>query len=589
MGNAEIAKLFKNIAAAYAIKDEKKFHFQIVAYQKASEAVTNTTSELKDLYKEKKLDSLPGIGPTIRSRLEELFEKGKVKHFEWVMKGIPKSVFPLLDVPTLGPKKAYRLTTEFSLTNPQTVVSDLEKAAKKGKIAKLEGFGDKSQEDILQAIAEYRLGKGKAKRMPLPYAFEVAEKLVSYLKESKVVVEAVALGSLRRMKPTVGDIDIALATDKPQEAVKHFVSYPYKDRIIEQGPSSASILTTGGKQIDLMVSPAAGFGSLLQHFTGSKDHNVRLREHALKKGLSLSERGTKDLKKKDNMIKQYRTEEELYTALGMEWIPPEIREDTGEVELAIKHELPKLVELQDMKGDLHIHSNFPIEPSHDLGHSPITKMAEYAKKLNYEYIGFSEHNPSISIHSSPKIYSLISRRNEEIEHIKSSIKSIQIIKMLEIDILTNGDLSIDNKSLSILDGAIVSIHSSFGMNKAQMTDRIIKGLSHPKAKILAHPTGRMLNERPGYDLDFEKILEFCKENNKALEINSWPTRLDPPDNIIRLAVDNGVKLVINTDSHDLWQMDLVRYGVAMARRGWAKSSDIVNVLGYNDFIKWLKS
>lgn len=588
MTNQQIAKLFRNIAAAYSIKDEKKFRFQIIAYQKASEAITNTTSELKDLYLEKKLDSLPGIGPTIKSHLEELFENGKVKHFEWVQKGIPSSVFVLIDIPTIGPKKAYKLAKELSLQEPEKAVDKLVDMAKKGEIAKIPTFGEKSQEDILQALLEYKQGKNKSARMLLPYAYELAEKVLSYIRQSKDVIEAETLGSLRRMKPTVHDIDIAVSSNNPKSVIKHFVSYPYKERVTEEGPSTASILTTGGKQIDLMVQPQNSFGSLLQHFTGSKDHNVKLREYALKKGLSLSEKGIKQISNKGK-IKEYKTEEEFYGALGMEWIPPEIRENTGEIELAIKHQLPKLLELPNIKGDLHIHSSFPIEPSHDLGHAQIAEMAKYAKKLNYEYIGFSEHNPSISKHNSSQIYSLIARRNKVIEQVMLNIKSLHIIKLLEIDILTNGDLAIDDKSLNILDGAIVSIHSSFGMNKAQMTDRIIKGLSHPKAKILAHPTGRILNERPGYDFDFEKVFEFCKKHNKALEINSWPTRLDLPDNIILQAVKNGIKLAINTDSHDLWQMDLMKYGVAMARRGWAKPSDIVNALGYNEFIKWLKN
>ncbi len=588
MSNLQIAKLFKNIAAAYSIKNEKKFYFQIIAYQKASEAIASTTSEVKDLYLEKKLDSLPGIGPTIKSRLEELFKKGHVKHFDWVLKDIPASVFVLIEIPTIGPKKAYKLTREFSLNKPETVVDELINKAKKGEIAKLTTFGEKSQQDILQALLEYKQGKNKSQRMVLPYAYDLAEKLVEYIKQSKAVVAAIPLGSLRRMKPTVGDIDIAVSTDKPDEAIKHFVSYPYKERIIEQGPSTASILTTGGKQIDLMAQPVKGFGSLLEHFTGSKDHNVHLREYALKKNLSLSERGIKDLREKNPKIKQYDTEEKFYSALGLSWIPPEMREDTGEIELAIRHKLPRLLELSDMKGDLHVHSSFPIEPSHDLGNTAMGEMIEQAKKLNYEYIGFSEHNPSISKHTSQQAYSIIARRNDHIEQIKSSKEDIRVIKLLEIDILTDGKLAVDDKSLMLLDGAIASIHSSFGMNKTEMTKRVISGLSNPKAKILGHPTGRMLNERPGYDLDFEQIFDFCSKNNKALEINSWPTRLDLPDNIIKLAVDNGVKLVINTDSHDLWQMNLMRYGVAMARRGWAKKDDILNALGYNDFIKWLK-
>lgn len=586
MSNQEIAKLFRNVAAAYSIKDGKKFYFQILAYQNAAETIESATTQLKDLYKEGKLNTLPEIGVTIRARLEELFKRGSVSHFETVMKDIPKAVFVLINVPSIGPKKAYKLATKLPLNDPKTAIEDLIIKAKNHEIAKIPTFGEKSEQDILQALSEYKQGKGKTTRMVLPYAAEIANKILSYLKQSPAVKVAVPLGSLRRMMPTVGDIDIAVASDSPQAVIEHFVAYPYKDRVIEKGPSTSSILTTGGEQVDLMVQPVEGFGALLQHFTGSKNHNVHLREYALKKNLSLSERGIKDLK--TEKLQRFDNEEKFYNALGMDWIPPEIREDKGEIELAIAHVLPKLIELSDIKGDLHIHSKFPIEPSHDLGHTDIKEMVEYAKKLKYEYIGFSEHNPSISNHTKDQIYSLIARRNEYIEQINSSIKDVRIIKLLEIDILPSGDLAIDDKSMNLLDGAIVSIHSSFKTNKKEMTKRVLSGLSHPKAKILAHPTGRKLNERTGYELDFDQIFDFCKKNNKALEINCWPQRLDLPDSLIKEAIERGVRLVIDTDSHAVDHMNLMRYGVAMARRGWCTKSDIINGLSYEDFVKWLK-
>ena len=586
MNNQEIARLLRNVAAAYIIKDERKFHFQIVAYQRAAEAIGGLTSEVKDYYKEGRLDEIPGIGTTLKSRLVELFEKGKVSHYEWALSDIPEAVFPLLDIPSFGPKKAYKLVKEFKLKNPDTVVDKLEQIAKEGRIADLAGFGEKSQSDIIRAIYEFRKGAGKTTRMTLPFASEVAEKMLEYLRKLKYVERAEPLGSLRRSMPTVGDIDIAVASKNPKEVLDYFVKYPYTERVIEKGTVSSSILAAGGKQIDLLIQPPEGFGALLQHFTGSKNHNVHLREMALKKGLSLSEYGIKRVGEKTT--EKIKSEEEFYKAIGLEWIPPEMREDTGEIELAASGRLPKIIELKDIKGDLHLHSNFPIEPSHDLGVSDFREMLEVAAKLNYEYLGFSEHNPSISKHTSEQIFTLISRRNEAIEQILSSNKNARIFKLLETDILPNGNLAIDNKTLDILDGTIVSIHSVFNMNKVDMTKRVLSGLSYKKAKILAHPTGRMLNERPGYELDWEKILDFCKKNNKALEINSWPGRLDLPDPIIRMAVSGGIKMVIDTDSHAAEQMYLQKYGVAMARRGWATKSDILNTLSYNKFSEWLK-
>ena len=588
MSNTEIAKLLKNIATAYTVKNENKFKFQIIAYQKASEAIANLNGELMEYYKENKLDKIPGIGPTLKSHLIELFKKGSVRHFDWVLKGVPKSVFVLTDIPTFGPKKAFKLVSMFNLHDPKTVVNDLEKIAKENKISKLEGFGEKSQEDILKAIEEFRLGKGKTTRMTLPYAFRVAQKIAEYLYSNKNVLKAEALGSLRRRVSTIGDIDFAVATNNPKKVIDHFVSYPHTERIIEKGEVSASILISGGRQIDLLIQPEESFGSLLQHFTGSKEHNVHLREYALKKCLSLSEYGIKYLKTKNKKLQKFAKEDDFYKAIGLSWIPPELRENTGEIELAVKNKIPILVELKDIKGDFHVHSSFPIEPSHDLGQNSFEDMIKKAISLGYEYIGFSGHNPSISKHSNNDIYKLLIKRDNELEKLKKKYKNVRIFKLLEVDILPNGDLAIDNKCLQLLDGAIVSVHSVFNMDKDKMTKRILNGLSHKKAKIFAHPTGRMIDSRSGYEANWNEIFTFAKKTSKALEINAWPTRLDLPDNLVRIAKNMGVKFAINTDSHDVSHMDNMKFGVSVARRGWATKNDILNTMGYNDMANWFK-
>ncbi|OGH44212.1 MAG: hypothetical protein A3I49_02125 [Candidatus Levybacteria bacterium RIFCSPLOWO2_02_FULL_37_11] len=586
MNNKEVARLLRNVAASYRIKDEKKYYFQLIAYENASDTIESLPEQLENLYKENKLDNVPNIGKTIKSRLEELFKKGKVSHFDYVLKGIPPAVFALIEIPSLGPKRAYKLSIELGLKNQDTAVDELEKIAKSGGIAKIPGFGEKSEKDILRAIAEFKLGKGKTTRMVLPIAFEVGQRVLDYLYLSKKVKRAETLGSLRRMMPTIGDVDIAVATDDPKAVINHFVKFPNLERVIEKGPTTASILALGGKQIDLMTQPVKSFGSLLQHFTGSKNHNVHLREYALKNGMSLSEKGIKkNINGKEKLLK-FDTEESFYSELSMDWIPPEIREDTGEIELALKHSLPKLIELSDIKGDFHLHSSFPIEPSHDLGKNTIEEMISKAKSLHYEYIAFSEHNPSISKHTSSQIYDLILKRNEEIYRIEDLYK-IKIVKMLEVDILPNGNLAIDDKALDKLDAIIVSIHSVFSMDQRQMTKRVISGLSHPKAKILAHPTGRLLNKRNGYELIWNELFDYVKKNKKILEINSWPYRLDLPDTLIRKAKELGIKFAINTDSHASDQMDLMRYGVAMARRGWAEKNDIINAMSYNEMTKYL--
>lgn len=586
MSNKEIVALFRNIAAAYTIKNEYKYKFQIIAYQKAADAVEHTSTELKNLYEQNRLDKIPGIGPTIKERLTELFKTGKVQHYEEILKDVSPAIFPLLDIPSFGPKKANKLVTHFKLTNPKTVIDDVRKLATDNRIAELEGFGEKSQSDILRAIGEYSTGTTKTNRMVLPYAFTLAQEVLKHLRESRDVIAAEPLGSLRRMNSTVGDVDIAVTSKDPAKVIEHFVSFPAKERIIEKGPTTASLLIGGGRHVDLLVLPPEQFGSMLQHFTGSKHHNVALREYALKKKLSLSERGIKLLNKESKLV-EFATEEKFYNYLGLAWIPPEIRENEGEIELAAKNMLPKLVELKDIKGDLHIHTNHTYKSSHDYGNASIQDMTDKAQELNYEYIGISDHNPSVGNQSQKEIYSILSKRNDDIEQIKKSNKSIRVINMLEVDILASGELALDEKCLELVDAVIVSIHSSFSMNKEKMTDRILKGLSHPKAKILAHPTGRLINSRPGYEADWEILFDFCAKNNKALEINAWPERLDLPDALIKHAKEMNCKFVINTDSHALSHMDNMFYGVSVARRGWCTKEDVLNTLPADKFIAWI--
>lgn len=586
--NTDIAKLLRNVAVAYTLKDEKKHRFQIIAYQNASEAIAHSTIELQDLYRNQDIASFPGIGTSIKKYLEELFEKGTVEHFEDLIATTPQAIFPLLDVPSFGPKKAAKIVTHFKLQNPDTVLRDIEELAKTGQISELEGFGEKSEQDILRALSEYKTGTTKSGRMVLPYAYALSQNILEYMKKCPELIDVQPLGSLRRMVSTIGDVDIAATSKNPDIVLEYFTHFPGTERIIERGPTTAAILVAGGKHIDLLVLPPESFGSMLQHFTGSKFHNVSLREYALKKKYSLSERGIK-LQEKNNELKTFMTEKEFYNFLGLDWIPPEIRENQGELEAARNHTLPTLVEISDIRGDLHIHSSYDLEPSHDMGKNTMQEHIHRAQELNYEYIGFSEHNPSVMNHTSKQVVEIMKKRKNHIEHINASNKSIRIFNLLELDILANGDLAIDDQALEHVDGAIVSIHSSFSMDKNKMTDRIIKGLTHPKAKILAHPTGRLINQRPGYEVDWEKLFEFVASHNKALEINSWPTRLDLPDMLVKQARDQGIKFVIDTDSHAVPHMDNMFYGVAVARRGWCEKKDILNTYSAKEFESWLKS
>lgn len=583
MSNLEIAELLRAIAASYQLKGEDKNRFRIIAYQRAADAVEHATSELKDLWDDRKLKEVPGIGESISSHLDELFRSGTSRHFEEVMKGLPKDMFKLMEVPGIGAKTAYKLVSKLGIKS----LADLEKAAKAGRIAKIEGFGEQSETDIIKSIEET---KGKSKRHLLPYASLHASEVISWMLEDKSIKRADPLGSLRRQAATVGDIDISAASDNPQKTLGHFVKYPKKVRILEKGDRTASLILPGGVQVDLMVQPPESYGSLLQHFTGSKHHNIALREFSLKYGMSLSEYGIK-IKGK---LHKFATEESFYRKLGLAWIPPELREDSGEIEAALKNSLPILVEIADVRGDLQIHSDFDIETSHDVGETSMLEIVEEANKLGYEYVAFTEHNPSKSKHNEREVFDLLKRKKEAIEKINSSIVkrneySIhKVFNSLEIDILPSGELAIPDKGLEFIDFALVSIHSAFDLDRDQMTKRVLLALDHPKTKIFAHPTARKLTQREGVELDWPQIFEFCLKNDKFIEINADPMRLDLPDTLVREAVKKGVKFSLGTDAHNKDGLNNMRYGISVARRGWATKKDIINTLSLKDFEKVIK-
>lgn len=583
--NQEIADLLNRVASAYEVKGENRF--RVAAYKKAAVSAEHSTTELKDLWDEGKLNEVPGFGEAIAGYLDELFRTGRVKHFEEVMKALPPAMFVFEKIPGIGPKKAYTLAKKLKITSEKGAIEKLKKAIKEGKVRKLEGFGEKSEEDILTGIEALEKGELKVKRMPLWEADAIAQKIVDYLKENPKVLAATPLGSLRRRLGTIGDIDIAVATDYPAEVMAYFFKYPQISRVLGRGEEALGrVVLKTGQQVDLRLSKPQEYGSMLQYFTGSKQHNIQLRSFALSLGLSLSEYGIKN--QKTGKMETYADEESFYRRLGMDYIPPEIREGSGELEAALKHQLPVLVEEKDIKGDLHLHSNFPIEPSHDLGADSFEEMIKTAQELGYQYLGFTEHNPSVSQHSEKEILELLQKKKYLIEQLNYTFEKdvkgrvnnlpIKIFNGLEVDIKPNGELAIPEEGLEMVDYVIASVHSSFDLNREKMTERVIKGLTHPKVKILGHPTGRVLGVREGYELNWEKLFEFCLKNKKYLEISAWPTRLDLPDFLVREAVKQGVGLVINTDAHSADQLKLMPWGVAVARRGWAKKTDILNTL-----------
>jgi len=583
MSNLEIAELLRAISASYQLKDANKNKFRIIAYDRAADAIEHLSSEIKDLWDDNKLNDIPGVGESISTDLDELFRTGKSKHFEEIMKDFPEAVFKLIPLPGVGAKTAFKLVDKLGVKS----IDDLKNKAKKGEVATLEGFGEESQNAIIEGIDEY---ENRERRMILPYAEEIAKEIIDWMKKDKFSIKVDPLGSLRRKASTIGDIDISVASNNPVETINHFSRFPKAKKIIEKGTRTGSILLGNDIQIDLMVQSPSSYGALLQHFTGSKHHNIALREYALKKGYSLSEYG---IKVRGN-LKKFSDEEKFYNFLKLEYIPPELREDSGEIEAALENKIPNLIKHSDIKADLQIHSDFNIETSHDLGESSMEDVVDKANSLNYEYIAFTEHNPSRSQHTEKQIYDIIMRKRDKIEKlnysyvnsVKNSIK--YVFNSLELDILPNGSLPIDEKTFSLLDFALVSIHSSFNMSRKEMTKRIISALSNPKAKIFAHPTARKLNVREGIEIDWTELFSFCKENDKWIEINADPMRLDLPDNLVKDAIKEGIMLTLGTDSHHKDSLDNMVYGVDVARRGWATKDNIVNTRDLKSFKKMLK-
>lgn len=599
--NLELAELFRRVSAAYQVLGENRF--KIIAYDKAADSIEHLTSEVKDLWDDNKLSDIPGVGQGIASYLDELFRTGKVKHFDDIMKRVPSAMFPLLLVPGIGPKKAYRLVKELNLGSEKTVVADLAKAAGDHRIAELEGFGDKSEEDILAAIAIFKKGQIKENRMPLPIADAIARQVIAHMKNHTAVETIDALGSLRRQVSTIGDIDLAVATDKPEQALDHFLKFPHQ-KMVERGPSGATILLHNGRQVDLRVQTPDKYGAMLQYFTGSKNHNIKLREFGLSKGLSLNEYGMKPVasggkvkdatfNKKENRY-EFATEEKFYEALGMAWIPPELREDKGEIAASRQGKLPKVVELKDIKGDLHMHTSFDLKSSHDLGANTLREHLDKAVELGYAYIGLSDHNPKISGQTAAQITGIMKKRYEFYTKEREAWatrtkKHVQIFVMCEVDILPDGRLALPDSAFDYVDGVIVSLHSSFTQERKTVTKRIVAALTHhPKVRIFGHPTGRLLGSREGVDADWKEVFAAARSHDVALEINSYPDRLDLPDSLVYDAIRSGVRFAIDTDAHATDHMELMRYGVSVARRGWATKDDVVNTMEYNEFKQWLK-
>jgi len=566
MKNKELADLFEKMADILEFKDENPF--KISAYRKASRILGDLTEDIGEVAGRGELKKIPGIGEGMAQKIEEYLKTGKVSKYEEVKKEVPDELMAIMGIPGMGPKTLALIHKERGVGN----LSQLEKAVEDGSLIGLPGMGEKKVENIKRGIQLLKQSKG---RMNLGMAFPVAKRIVETLREKTGSEKIEWAGSLRRMRENIGDIDI-LATGPDHEKIVHaFTHLPEVKEVLASGETKASIIVEGGLQIDLRVVEEGSYGAAIQYFTGSKGHNIHLRGIARARGIKINEYGVFKGEKKIGG----KEEKDVYKALGMVWIEPELREDRGEIEAAQEKNLPKLIEESEIKGDFHVHSNWSD------GSSSIEEVARAAQKKGYQYVAICDHSKSLKItHGLDE--SRLLKQMEEIDCLNERMKGFQILKGTEVDILSDGKLDFSDKVLEKLDVVVASVHSGFKQDKQRMTRRIIRALENPYIHVLGHPTGRLLGARDPYEVEMGEVMEAAKKYGKALEINAYFERLDLDDIHCRKAKEMGIRVAIGTDSHHLDQMWMMSLGVAVARRGWLETEDVLNALSLKELLKW---
>ena len=569
MRNLELAALFYKIADLLEMQGIK---WKPQAYRRAAKSLEALERDIEELWKEGKLKEIPGVGEGIERHIDEFLRTGKVRPFEAVMRKIPKGLDELMEIESIGPKKAFFLYKKLKIKN----LADLEAAVKRHKLENLQGFGEKSEQNILKGIGMYKRGH---ERMLLGKALSIAEGIVAELKKNRGIERIAIAGSLRRMKETIGDIDI-LATAKNANAVMDaFVNMQEVRDVLAKGTTKTTVVLNSGVQADVRVLKDSEFGSALQYFTGNKEHNIRLREIAIKRGLKLSEYGL--FEKKTGKRIAGKTEEGIYAKFGMKYIEPELREDRGELQAAMQNKLPKIISYGSAKGDFHVHSSWSD------GSEGIEEIANAAKNIGYEWMCLTDHSESERIAHGMDEERLL-KQIAEIRKINKKIKPFRILAGSEVDIKANGELDFSNDVLKKLDVVVAAVHSGFKSTKEQMTSRVLNAISNKYVKIIAHPTGRLIGKREGYEIDLERIFEACAKNKVMPEINAYPERTDLNDSNAKRAIELGCKIAIGTDAHSIEQLHYMRLGIAMARRAWAKEKDVANTLGLREMEKLLR-
>jgi DNA polymerase (family 10) len=561
MSNADIAEVFSEMATLLEVKGENPF--KVRAYQRVTETIANLTEELAAIKERDELHKIPGVGASTAGKIVELLDTGKCQHHQELLKEFPSTVFDLLRIPGVGPKTAKMLLDE-----KITTIEELEQAAGSGRLRTLRGMGEKTEQEILRGIARLR---EYSQRTNLGVAWDMAQWIMRELREKAPVDQIEAAGSLRRMKETIGDLDILVTSERPEAVMDVFVALAEVEEVLTHGATKSSVVTTAGIQTDLLVVAPESWGAALQYFTGSKQHSIRLRDIAVRAGLKLNEYGVFRVKGDKETRIGGRTEEEMYGALKLPLMPPELREDLGEIEAARAGTLPELIELSDIRGDLQMHSTWS-----DGRHS-IADMARAAKALGYRYIAITDHSPSETVANGLTVERL-RKRVKEIEAARKAVPGIAILNGSEVDIKRDGSLDYPDQVLVELDFVVASVHSGWKMDRASMTARMVKALENPWVDALGHPTGRLIGQREPYEVDMEAVLEAAARLGVAVEINAYPDRLDLKDVHARRAKELGVKLVINTDAHAADQLPVIHFGVATARRGWIEAGDVLNTL-----------
>lgn len=570
MKNTEIAKIFQAIAAYL---DMEGVPFKPRAYEKAALALESMSEDVADIYKRegvKGLKGIPGIGESIAQKIAEYLETGKIEYFEELKKKIPVDVAELTAIEGIGPKMAKALYEQLGIRT----IDELEQAALQGKIRKLPGFGLKKEQRILRGISFYKQSSG---RFILGFIIPLVEKIEARLRRLEEVEELAVAGSNRRWKETVGDLDILVVSSNPERVMAEFTSLPEVIYVYAKGPTKSSVKLANRMDVDLRVVPRESFGAALLYFTGSKEHNIQLRNIAIKKGLKLNEYGV--FKGEKRIAGE--TEEEVYAALGLPYIEPELREGAGEIEAAMEGRLPKLIAYGSLKGDLQVQTNWTD------GAQSIAEMAEAARKAGLSYIVITDHTRSLAMTGGLDEEKLL-RQMKEIDALNRKLRGFRILKGAEVNILQDGRLDIADQVLEKLDVVGAAVHSHFAMPRSEMTRRIIRAMQNPHVDILFHPTGRIIQRREPYDVDIDAVIQAAKETGTILEIDAYPERLDMKDEHIRKAVEAGVKMVIDSDAHQASHFGYLKLGIAQARRGWATASDVLNTKPLEQFLAALK-